>query len=59
MERIVKKSSTFAEAEAWDRDQYRAMSAAERMKAAQEIKKRLFPGKWPDIRQCHTTPKAR
>jgi len=55
MDRIVKKSRTFAEAEDWDKQQYQAMSPAERMRAAHQLKNRLFPGKRPDVRECHTS----
>ena len=59
MDRIVKKSQTFAEAEAWDKQQYQAMSPVERMRAARQLKNRLFPGKNPDVRECHTSQKSR
>ncbi len=59
MERIVKKARNFAEAEAWDKQQYQAMSPVERMRAARQIKGRLFPGKIPDVRECHTSQKTR
>ena len=59
MDRIVKKSRTFAEAEAWDKQQYQAMSPAERMRAARQLKNRLFPGTRPDVRECHTSQKIR
>jgi len=57
MEHIVKKSRSFAEAEAWEKQQYRSMTPMERMRAARQIKDRLFPGKQPDVRECHTTKK--
>lgn len=59
MERIVNKSSTFAEAEAWSRKQCLSMTAAERMRAARELKLRLFPGQQPDVRECHRNLKPR
>jgi hypothetical protein len=59
MERVVNKSRTFEEAEAWERRQYREMTPVERMRAAREIKNRLFPGKQPDVRECHTSQKVR
>ena len=59
MERVAKKSKDFAEAEAWDREQYRAMSPAERMRAARELKRRVFPGKRPDVRECYIGRKTR
>lgn len=52
MERIVNKSGTFAEADAWTTRQYRSMTPTERMRAAREIKHRVFPGKQPDVREC-------
>jgi hypothetical protein len=57
MERVVNKSVSFVEAEAWDKQQYRAMTPVERMRAAWEIKRRLFPGKRPDVRECPTSQK--
>jgi len=59
MERIVNKSRNFGEAEAWEKQQYRSMTPIERMRAARQIKDRLFPGKQLDVRECHTTKKVR
>jgi hypothetical protein len=59
MERVVKKSKSFSEAEAWDREQYRAMSPAERMRAARELKLRVYHGKRPDVRECHIGRRTR
>jgi hypothetical protein len=59
MERIVKKSKNFAEAEAWERQQYQSMTPIERMRAARQIKNQLFPGKQPDVRECHITKNVR
>jgi hypothetical protein len=59
MERMVKKSRGFLEAEAWDKQQYRSMSPVERMRAARALKNRLFPGKNPDVRECQTSQKVR
>jgi len=59
MERIAKKSHGFGEAEAWDIQQQLAMTPAERLRAARAIKDRLYPGKRPDVRQCHQRPQAR
>ena len=53
MERIVHKAKSFAEADAWEAAQQRAMSPDERLRAAKEIKDRLFPGKNPDIKEWH------
>lgn len=59
MERVAKKSSSFTQAEAWERQQYRSMTPAERMRAARRIKDRLFPGRQLDVRECHTTTRTR
>jgi hypothetical protein len=59
MDRTVKKSRDFTAAEAWEREQYQAMSPRERMRAARELKDRLFPGIRPDVRECHTSRKIR
>ena len=53
VERIVHKSQSFEEADAWDASQHRAMSPNERMRAAKEIRDRVFPGPNPDIREWH------
>lgn len=58
MERIAKKSKSFAEADAWDREQHRQMTPTERMAAGRAIKNRLFPGKQPDVRECHLKENA-
>ena len=52
MERIANKARSFEEAEEWDRKQYQEMTPNERMEAAADIKKRVFPGYCPDIREC-------
>lgn len=59
MERIVNKARSFAEAEKWDQLQYQTMTGAERMKVARAIKDRVYPGKVPDVRECHTSQKTR
>jgi hypothetical protein len=58
VERIVHKSKSFAEADAWDAAQHAAMTPEERMRAAKEIRDRLFPGKNPDIREWHRMKKG-
>jgi len=58
MERIVNKASSFAQAEAWERRQYQRMTPVERMRAARQLKDRLFPDKQPDVRECHTRRKT-
>ena len=58
MERIANKSRSFAEAEAWDIRQQLSLTPQERMHAARALKKRLFPGRRPDVRQCHLHQQA-
>jgi hypothetical protein len=58
MERIVNKSGSFAEADAWTIKQCRSMTGPERMRAARELKRRVFPGKQPDVRECHHRQKT-
>jgi hypothetical protein len=53
VERIVHKARSFREADAWDISQHRAMTPNERMRAAREIRERVFPGPNPDIREWH------
>ncbi len=52
MERIVHKSHRFKEADEWDIKQQISMTPAERMKAADDIKLRIYPKPCPDVRQC-------
>lgn len=59
MERIVHKSRQFAEADDWDVRQQISMSARERMRAARELKDRLYPKQSLDIRQCRQVAKRR
>lgn len=59
MERLVNKAKSFREAEAWEREQYQSMTPVERMRAAQQIKNRLFPGKQMDVRECRKVKKTR
>lgn len=58
VERIVHKARDFAEAEAWDAFQHRAMTPEDRMRAAKEIRDRVFPGKNLDIREWHRSQKG-
>ena len=44
VERVVHKSQSFEEADAWDASQHRAMSPDERMRAARQIRDRVLPG---------------
>lgn len=53
MDRVVNKSDTFAQADAWDVQQQSAMSPVERMRIARELKRRAYPEPVKDIRECH------
>ncbi len=53
MERIVRKSRSFADADAWDIQQQVSMTPQERMRAARALKDRLFPGKTPEVPATH------
>lgn len=53
MERIVHKSRDFADADQWDAQQQLSMTPQERMRAARELKFRIYPKDAPDVRQCH------
>jgi hypothetical protein len=50
MERIVHKSNSFKDAEAWDIIQQTTATAEERLKAAEELKRRYFGSACPDVR---------
>lgn len=58
MERIVHKARNFEEAEKWDIQQHISMTPQERMRAAREIRDRMFPGKQPDVREWHRSQKG-
>lgn len=53
MERLVHKSRTFADADKWDVEQQMGMTPQERMRAARELKFRVYPEDSLDVRQCH------
>ena len=59
MERVVHKSRRFAEADEWDIRQQVAMTPRDRMRAARELKFRVYPKDSPDVRQCHQVGKDR
>ena len=52
MDRVSHKSNNFRDAEEWDIRQQQAMTPEERMAAAGEIKRRLYPNGAPDVREC-------
>ena len=50
VERVAKKSSSFAEARAWEREQYRSMSVEERRRVARTLRVRYYGSDAPDVR---------
>jgi len=52
MERIVNRANSFAAAQDWDIEQQIRMTPDERMKAARELKLRVYGLDQPDIREC-------
>ena len=57
MERIGVKARSFKEAAEADIRQHLAMTPTERMRAARELKDRMYPGNNPDIREWHRQQK--
>jgi len=53
MERVVKKSRSFREADTWDLEQQSAMTPRQRMAAAQLLKQRVYPTSAKDVREWH------
>ncbi len=53
VERIVKKSRSFREADRWDIRQNLALTPEQRIQIAHALRKRAYPGKAKDIRECH------
>ena len=53
VERIVKKSRTFREADRWDRAQNLALTAAERIAIAHALRRRAYPARAKDVRAWH------
>jgi hypothetical protein len=53
VERIVNKAGTHREASDWDVDQQVAMTPAARMRAAKELRDRVYPKDSKDIREWH------
>jgi hypothetical protein len=52
MERVAHKSTSFAEAERWDREQHWAMTPQERLAAAKELRERAYGKEAPDVREA-------
>lgn len=53
MQRVVKKTRSFREADEWDVRQNRALTAEQRIQIAHALRKRAYPGKSKDIREWH------
>ncbi len=53
MERIVHIAKNFEEAEQWDIEQNLAMTPEERLKAAKELKDRVYGKNPPDVREFY------
>ncbi len=55
MERIAHKSTSFAEAARWDREQHQAMTPEERLAVAKELRERAYGKDAPDVREAERT----
>jgi hypothetical protein len=53
MKRIAHKTTSFSEAEKYNIEQQIMMTAAQRLAAARQLKKRFYRGKQKDIREWH------
>jgi len=53
MERIVKKSRSFREADRWDIRQNRSLTPEQRIQIAHALRKRAYPANAKDVRECH------
>jgi hypothetical protein len=53
MERVVNKAVDHEAASDWDVEQQRSMTPAERMRAAKELRDRVYPKDSKDVREWH------
>lgn len=53
MERVVKKSRGFREADRWDVQQNISLTPQERIRIAHALRRRAYPGPTKDVRECH------
>lgn len=53
MERVVHKTKSFKEADEWDIQQQIAMTPEQRLRAAKELRDRVYPANSKDVRACH------
>jgi hypothetical protein len=54
MERVVHIAKNFKEADEWDIQQQVSMTPEQRLRAAKELRDRVYPPNAKDIRACHT-----
>jgi hypothetical protein len=59
MEKIIHKTKSFDDADQWDIQQNASLSLEERLQAAQELKKRVYGGNCPDVRETKLCVKKR
>ncbi|MGA2139376.1 MAG: hypothetical protein ABSH14_10985 [Verrucomicrobiia bacterium] len=52
MERVVHKAKGFKEADEWDIQQQVAMTPEQRLRAAKELRDRVYPTNSKDVRAC-------
>jgi hypothetical protein len=57
MIRVGKKSHSFKAAEQWNIQQYREMTANERIAVARALQRKVFGSNAPDARACHQRAK--
>ncbi len=53
MERVIHKAKSFKEAEDWDIEQQVSMTPEQRLRAARELRDRVYPVNAKDVRACH------
>ena len=53
MERIVKKSHGFREADRWNARQNLELTPRERIRIARALRRRAYPGRLKDVREYH------
>jgi hypothetical protein len=57
MERIVRKSQGFEQADRWDVEQQTSMTPEERQEVARELRERAYGKDVPDVREAVRTGK--
>jgi predicted Fe-S protein YdhL (DUF1289 family) len=51
MDRVVRKSRSFDEADRWDVEQHTSMTPDERQRVAKELRERVYGKDAPDVRE--------